>query len=536
MVRALWILVGCLSWASCVSTRALLREERADRETIEKAFAAADGEVRCLAARSCLWAPEPGCAERLAEMAVKDADSSVRSCALEVLGEGCTQHGRALLVGLREKIDETEGRAFLEAARLCPSADLTVALGTDGLHGKRELLGDRLRPGWRGRFEWISRALGQPPPNGQALAALGRASKKLDQESAGMASRESGQELQRRATAALGEGKLDEAEALAWAALERGAIATEILLEVETRRLEAAIRRLEQAKKERSLDLVLQALGPDKEALRLLFPEVAGLVHILRYQRDLALAKELVALAREGKHVEATKRLEGLPPSTSILPFEDLAKVQEAQAMRLIEAGEHDRAWREAWLVRAGKLLAADAKDLPRHAGSCAAVRTDPGADPWDELVRDILSLGGERVDVVHGACSGAGWLGRSLGPIPSGGPFRTLLGLLPDHDLQEKGLRFLGAMAETERAKRAEQARCVEAVQWWREARAHPGTEIARDEAMYRNEVLRCPRGPPRAAARLRGAHLLAGRRLPRQAASRVDRRATRLVSFALR
>lgn len=346
--------------ASCASTRTLLQEERADRETIEAAFLAEDPALRCLAARSCLWSPTDDCNERLGALAVEDEDTTVRICAVDVLAARCADGARASLADLRPRISPEVEEAFLGAARRCPSADLHLALAEEGLSAGEPIhLGPPPGEGWRERWHWLLEIAPLDPPRERTLAALEEVRRELDVEEAEKQRRQEAEDLLRQAEVLLGQGALDEARRLGTQAALRGADAQILLRRIEMASLLEAGEHLLEARDAENPRAALARLAAAPWGFDLLYPEARGIGLLRRYEEDLREAREIEALARQGDVDAALFRLQRLPEQTLTQPFIDLAAVAEYEALRLVAQGKFEEAWTRAWLARADLFISA---------------------------------------------------------------------------------------------------------------------------------------------------------------------------------
>lgn len=361
MLRLLLALAMPWLLASCASTRTLLAEERADRETIEEAHASEDPELRCLAARSCLWDPVDGCDRRLASLVAEDEAPSVRACALELLAARCTDDARAALVGLRRALgSEVEAVAFVEAASRCPAADLYFDLAEAGVQGRVVHLVPAPEPGAEGRWIWLQELATLDPPRERTLAALEEARREVDLEEAEEARRRQADERLRQAEVRLGQGDHAEARRLATEAAMLGADAAELLRRAQMAGLLEGGRVLEEARTAPDVERALERLAAVPEGFEFLYPEGVGVVLVRAYERDLRLAEEAEDLALRGEEEAALFHLRQLPSTTLTQPFRDLASLAEAEALELLRAGEFDPAWERAWLARTDFFILAE--------------------------------------------------------------------------------------------------------------------------------------------------------------------------------
>lgn len=352
MVRSL-LFLSVFFLGGCATLETRLREERADRESIEEAFLSPEPRIRALAAESCVWSRTQGCAERLQVMAQSDDAQEVRDAAVRTLGALCDDEARRRLVELVGTI-EARG-AFSDANARCPIADLRLALEGEGFERS---LPDTLQ-GRQRHLDWLEELVTLSAPRRDVILARDRVAAALQQEHAEGARAE----------------EIERAVAVGWRAVESGKIsdANEIITQLIGLGAPAGalLRRVSSMSLARARSSLLDALeraDPD-EAERLLEevpllswkdPTLAERIENSRYQLLLPEVLAVEKLAASGRVDEAGDRWWELSELGAEPILIDRAKAARHRAERLVERGRFDEAWRASWILRFGESPAAE--------------------------------------------------------------------------------------------------------------------------------------------------------------------------------
>ncbi|HWV37427.1 MAG TPA: HEAT repeat domain-containing protein, partial [Vulgatibacter sp.] len=351
-MRRVFALFCVLALGGCASLETRMREQRADRESIEASFSSVEPRLRSLAAESCTWSRTEACEERLERMALEDPDDGVRASAIRTLGRICGDAARRALLRIAAVAKGEE--AIVEAAVRCPAADLTLVL--EGAARSRFEGTPEERKAW---LAWLEGVVAQPPPREEARALRDRVARQLRRENAEAARAMEISRTREKAWAALDAGELEEAAVQVAHLAALGAPSGDLLRRIAAMDLQRTRRAFDEALRDGDPDWA-EGLLREVPALQLQDPTLAFRAQVARYDMLLPSATWVEDLARSGKVDEARAERRKLLERGGEAVLLDQARASRRRSEQLVEKGRFAAAWRESWSLRETESVAAE--------------------------------------------------------------------------------------------------------------------------------------------------------------------------------